>query len=124
MKKILIVDDERDIESLYRQYFRKSINEQKLSLQFAFSGSEALEMIGNQCDPELIMLTDINMPGMTGLELLQKVKEKCPKAMVYVVSAYDTAAYHTSAKEFGAEEFITKPIDFLMLKEKLVNINL
>ncbi len=124
MKKILIVDDERDIESLYRQYFRKAINEQKLSLQFAFSGSEALEMIGNQCDPELIMLTDINMPGMTGLELLQKVKEKCPKAMVYVVSAYDTAAYHTSAKEFGAEEFITKPIDFLMLKEKLVNINL
>ena len=124
MKKILVVDDERDIELLYRQHFRKAINEQKLSFKFAFSGAEALDMMGSQCDPELIMLTDINMPGMSGLELLQKVKEQCPQAMVYVISAYDTADYHITAKQLGAEEFIPKPIDFLLLKDKLVNTNI
>lgn len=124
MKKILVVDDERDVELLYRQHFRKAINEQKVSFQFAFSGMEALTLMGNQCDPNLVMLTDINMPGMTGLELLQKVKSRCPETVVYIISAYDLVEYHNTARQLGAANFFAKPVDFSILKDLLVNTNL
>lgn len=124
MKKILVVDDERDLELIYRQHFKKAIGAGELNFQFAFSGDEAMAMLGQTGDSDFVMLTDINMPGMSGLELLQKVKLQYPDAMVYVVSAYDMEEYQLSARQLGAAEFIPKPIDFIELKNKLAKKNI
>ncbi len=89
MTKILIVDDERDIETLFRQKFRKEVRSGDLELAFAFSGDEALRILSEDEPPELVyVFSDINMPGMTGLELLEKVKDKFPTINVSMISAY------------------------------------
>lgn len=124
MKTVIIVDDEKDVELIFRQQFRKDIKEERINLQFAFSGDEALELVNNRHQLDFVMFTDINMPGMTGLELLRKVKLIWPEAKVYVVSAYDLEEYHTSARELGAEDFLPKPFDFTIIKGKLENQNL
>jgi CheY-like chemotaxis protein len=121
MKRILVVDDEKDVELLFRQHFRKAINENRLVFQFAFSGRQALDLIGDRCDPELMMFTDINMPGMDGIELLRQVKTQCPQTKVFMISAYDRSDYRIQAEKFGAEEFIPKPVDFTLLKQKIEN---
>ena len=124
MKRILVVDDEKDVEVLFRQQFRKAIKSEEISFLFAFSGLEALSMIGELNGADLVMFTDINMPGMTGLELLEKVKHNYPELKVYIISAYDLKEYHDSAKQLGAVEFIPKPIDFAIIKDKISNIDL
>lgn len=124
MKKILVVDDEKDVELLYRQQFRKAIKSEEISFTFAFSGTEALLKMGELNDADLVMFTDINMPGMTGLELLEKTKQKYPDMKVFIVSAYDLKEYHDSAKKLGAVEFIPKPIDFTLIKNKISSSDL
>ena len=121
--KILIVDDEQDVETLFRQKFRKEIRRGGLQLVFAFSGKEALEMLG-QSDPPTVMyvFSDINMPGMSGIELLEKVKDRYPKMTVSMISAYGDTENYQKAIDSGAKEFFTKPIDFNSLKEEILQL--
>lgn len=118
--KILIVDDERDVELLFRQRFRKEIRSGEMNLIFAFSGEEALTVLatGDPTDVVLV-LSDINMPGMTGLELLQRVKSKPPPLPVCIMTAYDQEDYRRQAEAAGCDEYITKPIDFNELRDKI-----
>ena len=118
--KILIVDDERDVETLFRQKFRKEIRSKKLELNFAFSGQEALEMLEHQEPPKVVyVFSDINMPGMTGLELLEKIKQKFPSINVSMISAYGDKENYNKAMNNGAKEFFTKPIDFESLRKEI-----
>lgn len=121
--KILIVDDERDVEMLFRQKFRKEVKSSELELLFAFSGKEALELLEMENPPKVIyVFSDINMPGMTGLELLAEVKKRFPDIKVSMISAYGDSENYKKAKESGAQEFFTKPIDFDSLKKEIKQI--
>lgn len=118
--KILIVDDERDVETLFRQKFRKEIRSKKLELNFAFSGQEALDLLEHQEPPKVVyVFSDINMPGMTGLELLEKIKQKFPNINVSMISAYGDSDNYNKAMNCGAKEFFTKPIDFESLRKEI-----
>jgi len=118
--KILFVDDEEDVKDLYTQRFRKEIKEGLLQPMFAFSGSQALELM-EQLNPMdvVLMLSDINMPDMSGFELYEKVKEKFPYLNVWMVSAYGDQTNMEKAFQMGVDEFFTKPIDFNLMREKL-----
>ena len=119
--KILVVDDEQDVKVLFEQRFRKEIKDKRVEFAFAFSGEEALQLL-NQWDHEaMLILSDINMPGMSGLQLLENVKKKYmkPPPIVMMITAYGDAENNRIARELGADDFLTKPVDFTMLKEKL-----
>lgn len=122
--KVLIVDDELDVKDLFLQQFRKEIKSGLITTIFAHSGAEALEILGNK-DPMdfILIMSDINMPGMTGFELLKKVKEIFPHLKVFMVSAYGDAANMEKAKSIGADGFIPKPVDFENLKLRLFSGN-
>jgi len=118
--KILVVDDEHDVEMLFRQKFRKEIRKGLLELDFAFSGDEALNILKSNDPPEVMYIfSDINMPGMSGIELLKNVKREFPKIKVSMISAYGDDANYKKAMESGAKKFFTKPIDFNSLKEEI-----
>lgn len=118
--RILVVDDERDVELLFRQKFRKELRNNSLELVFAFSGQEALDILHKSNPPKVMYIfSDINMPGMTGLELLDEVKEKFPEIKISMISAYGDKDNYEKAIGSGAKEFFTKPIDFVSLKEEI-----
>ncbi|MDZ4713943.1 MAG: response regulator [Cytophagales bacterium] len=119
--KILVVDDEMDVKTLFEQRFRKEIKEGRVVFAFAFSGEEALEYLDKMEHEAMLILSDINMPGMSGLQLLENVKKKYrkPPPVVMMITAYGDAENHRIAKELGADDFLTKPVDFTALKEKL-----
>jgi CheY-like chemotaxis protein len=108
--KILVVDDEKDIQPLFEQRFRKEIRNGEIAFVFAYSGEEAV-----------LILSDINMPGMSGLELLSQIKQKHhePPPVVIMITAYGDSENYRRAMELGADGFITKPVDFNLLKEKI-----
>jgi DNA-binding NtrC family response regulator len=115
--KILFVDDERDVEDLFRQKFRKEIRSGQVELAFAFSGQEALDILGAENPPKFVyVFSDINMPGMSGLELLEEIKRKFPLIQVSMISAYGDDENYDKAMKSGAKEFFTKPVDFERLK--------
>jgi len=117
---ILIVDDEPDVPELFRQRFRREARQGTYVLHFAASGEEALGQLAGDIEPELIViLSDINMPGMDGLELLRQVKAQFPELPVMMVTAYGDDERRRRASEYGAFEFVSKPVDFDMLKEQL-----
>lgn len=117
---ILVVDDEPDVESMFRQHFRRDLRSGRFVMEFALSAPAALARIEAIADPSLILiLSDINMPGMTGLEMLPKVKELRPDVPVIMITAYGDAETRRKAIEGGAEGLLTKPIDFLLLKEEI-----
>ena len=121
--KFLVVDDEKDVEMLFKQKFRRELRKGILDLEFAFSGQEALEVLKSKQPPDVMYIfSDINMPGMTGLELLNTVKEQYPDIEVSMISAYGDKENYDKAKESGAKEFFTKPIDFDTLKEEIHQI--
>lgn len=121
--KFLVVDDEKDVEILFRQKFRKEIRKELIELEFAFSGKEALEIINSTNPPEVVYIfSDINMPGMTGFELLEQVKKEHPDIKVSMISAYGDAENYNRAINSGAKEFFTKPIDFDSLKEEVFQL--
>ena len=122
--KILVVDDERDIQMLFEQRFRKEIKNGEISFIFAFSGEEALAYMNTHVQEAVLILSDINMPGMSGLELLGQIKQKYhkPPPVVMMITAYGDAENFNTAKELGADDFLTKPVDFTALKEKLKTI--
>lgn len=105
---------------LFRQKFRKEVKYNDLELMFAFSGQEALEVIERENPPAVVyVFSDINMPGMTGLELLKVVKKRFPEIKVSMISAYGDAENYNRAKASGAQQFFTKPIDFNSLKKEI-----
>lgn len=117
---ILVVDDEPDVADLFRQRFRREAREGKYVLHFAASGEEALDRLGGSIQPELIViLSDINMPGMDGLQLLSEVKQRWPRLPVMMVTAYGDDERRRRASAEGAMEFVTKPVDFDQLKAQL-----
>jgi two-component system, chemotaxis family, chemotaxis protein CheY len=123
--KILVVDDERDIQTLFEQRFRKEIRDKTLTFVFAFSGEDALKYLNDHEHEAVLILSDINMPGMSGLELLAHIKQKYmkPPPVVMMITAYGDAENFNTAKELGADDFLTKPVDFNLLKEKLQTIS-
>ena len=121
--KILVVDDEKDVETLFRQRFRKEIRQNEVQFVFAESGEKALDYLDEHDYEADSILSDINMPGMSGLQLLQKIKQKKPSPTVMMISAYGDDENHKEAMKLGADDFFTKPLDFNLLKEKLKSIN-
>jgi len=122
---ILIVDDETDVESLFAQRFRREIRAGQLTFAFAHSGEEALHYLDEHlAEAEAILiLSDINMPGMSGLELLRRIKTNYPKPppVVMMITAYGDDATHDQAMQYGADDFLNKPLDFAVLKQKILN---
>ena len=119
--KILVVDDEHDVKILFEQRFRKEIRENIVNFVFAYSGEEALSYLSLHKHEAVLILSDINMPGMSGLDLLEHIKQKYhePPPVVMMITAYGDAENYNTAKRLGADDFLTKPVDFIALKEKL-----
>ena len=122
--KVLVVDDELDMKNLFEQKFRKEIKEHTIEFAFANSGEEALTYLNRYEHEAVLIFSDINMPGMTGLELLDIIKHKTelPPPVVMMITAYGDDENYNLAMKLGADGFLTKPIDFLQLKEKLNSI--
>ena len=117
---ILVVDDEPDIADLFRQHFRRESRQGTYVLHFAGSGEEALQLLAHGIEPQLIViLSDINMPGMDGLTLLHEIKRGRPDLPVMMVTAYGDEERRRHAAEAGALQFLTKPVDFDLLKAEL-----
>lgn len=125
MKKILVVDDERDIKVLFEQRFRREIRNGEMEFEFAYSGEEALGFLNSFNHEAVLILSDINMPGMSGLELLRQIKEKhnTPPPVVMMITAYGDEENHKKAMELGADDFLTKPVDFSTLKDTIKSID-
>ena len=122
--KILVVDDEKDIQTLFEQRFRKEIRGKLVEFIFAFSGEDALSYLNRHEHEVVLILSDINMPGMSGLVLLEKIKHlySVPPPIVMMITAYGDSENYTKAIQLGADDFLTKPVDFVLLKEKLKHI--
>ena len=117
---ILVVDDEPDVESMFRQQFRRDLRAGRFTMEFALSAPAALEQVKAIPDPSLILiLSDINMPGMNGLELLPKAKAARPDVPIIMITAYDDPETRRKAIEGGATGLLTKPIDFTLLRAEI-----
>lgn len=118
---VLVVDDEADMQMLFEQRFRKEIRDDIFHFAFANSGEQALEYLNKHNHEAVLILSDINMPGMSGLELLRRIKEKyeTPPPVVMMVTAYGDDENYNQAMKLGADDFLTKPVDFASLKDKL-----
>ena len=117
---ILVVDDEPDVEALFRQQFRRDLKSGRFMMEFATSAPAALVRMAEINDPSLILiLSDINMPGMSGLEMLPKVRAERPDVPVIMITAYGDAETHRKAIENGAVGLLTKPIDFTLLRAEI-----
>ena len=123
--KVLVVDDEKDVQPLFEQRFRKEVRNHEVELEFAFSGEEALEYLKERASEVVLILSDINMPGMSGIDLLSRIREEydTPPPIVMMITAYGDEETHRQAIEKGADDFLTKPLDFTMLKEKLKSLD-
>ena len=119
--KILVVVDEKDMQTLFEQRFRREIKQHEMDFAFAYSGEEALTYLNNHDHEAVLILSDINMPGMSGLELLRHIKEKHhePPPVVMMITAYGDADNYNTAMKLGADDFLTKPLEFSLLKDKL-----
>jgi two-component system chemotaxis response regulator CheY len=120
--KILVVDDEEDVQPLFLQRFRKEIKNHEIEFDFAQSGEEALDYLKEKHSEVVLILSDINMPGMSGIELLDHIRHDYnmpPPPVVMMITAYGDEENHKQAMDKGANDFLTKPLDFNLLKEKL-----
>ncbi|MEM6328309.1 MAG: response regulator [Bacteroidota bacterium] len=122
--RALVVDDESDVQFLFRQRFRREIRKGEVELRFATSGDEALDILraGAAADV-VVVLSDVNMPGMNGIELLGTIKQEFPDLEVYMVTAYDDGELRARALAKGARGYLTKPIDFGTLKEEVFGLD-
>ncbi len=119
--QLLVVDDESDVRTLFQQRFRKELRTQKLSFAFASSGIEALDYLHSHANESITVLSDINMPGMSGLELLQQIRKefKTGQPSVFMITAYGDSEKYNQAMSLGARDLLTKPLDFNLLRQKL-----
>ncbi len=122
--KILVVDDEQDIKTLFEQRFRREIREGTFIFSFCYSGEEALAFYREHPSEAVLILSDINMPGMSGLELLGRIREKDPASppFIMMITAYGDSEKHAEAMRLGANDFLNKPLDFSALKQKLTKL--
>ncbi|MCU0324670.1 MAG: response regulator [Spirosomaceae bacterium] len=122
--KILVVDDELDIQDLFQQRFRREIRNGEMSFSFATSGEEAIDYLNAHESEAVLILSDINMPGMSGIELLKHIKAKypTPPPLVMMITAYGDEDTKQKALSLGANDFLNKPLDFSELKERLKHI--
>jgi CheY-like chemotaxis protein len=122
--RILVVDDEQDIMSLFQQRFRREIREGLFEFSFKYSGEEALEFLKEHDHEAILILSDINMPGMSGLELLRRIRVNAPSPppVIMMITAYGDKENYEQAMRLGADDFLNKPIDFNSLKEKLIQL--
>ncbi|MDR6944333.1 response regulator [Mucilaginibacter pocheonensis] len=122
--KILVVDDEADVQPLFMQRFRKEIKSGEITFNFALSGEEAMSYLEKNHSEVILILSDINMPGMSGLELLKNIRHtyEKPPPVVMMITAYGDDDNYRQSMELGANDFLTKPLDFNSLKEKLKHI--
>jgi CheY-like chemotaxis protein len=117
---ILVVDDEPDVEALFRQQFRRDLRAQRFNMEFAKSAADALERVaGTSEQSPILIFSDINMPGMTGLEMLPRVKALHPEIPVIMITAYGDPETRRKALERGACDLVTKPIDFNLLRSEI-----
>ena len=117
---IVVVDDEPDVEDMFRQQFRRDLRAGRFTMEFALSAPAALEQMKAIPDPSLILiLSDINMPGMTGLEMLPRVKAERPNVPVIMITAYGDDETRKRASELGAAGLLSKPIDFGLLRQEI-----
>ena len=117
---IVVVDDEPDVQEMFRQQFRRDLRSGRFVMEFALSAPAALEKVKSIPDPTLILiLSDINMPGMTGLEMLPKVKAERPNVPVIMITAYGDESTRRKATELGAAGLLPKPIDFSLLRQEI-----
>ena len=118
--KLLVVDDESDVQFLFQQRFRKEIKSGEMQIKYALNGTSALELIESmENKTDYLILTDINMPEMNGIELLKKIKARYPELKVFMITAYGDEQNFKMAKNLGADDYFTKPLQFDLLKEKL-----
>ncbi|HRP17887.1 MAG: response regulator [Chitinophagaceae bacterium] len=122
--KVLVVDDEHDVRLLFEQKFRREIKSGEMDFSFAYSGQEALDYLRNAAQGAVLILSDINMPGMSGLELLKRIKadSPVPPPLVMMITAYGDQQNRETAMQLGADDFLTKPVDFNELKTKLKSV--
>ncbi|HET7001311.1 MAG TPA: response regulator, partial [Puia sp.] len=122
---ILVVDDEVDVRALFEQRFRKEIRDKEMVFAFAHSGQEALNYLNGINRESILILSDINMPGMNGLELLKHIKDEFekPPPVVVMISAFGDEENYRNAMSLGADDFLTKPLNFGHLREKLVQLS-
>jgi two-component system, chemotaxis family, chemotaxis protein CheY len=122
--KILVVDDEQDVKALFLQRFRREIKDGLFDFSFSYSGEEALVFLKGREHEAILILSDINMPGMSGLELLRQIRltAPTPPPIVMMITAYGDKDNHDQAMDLGANDFLNKPIDFNALKEKLAHL--
>ena len=123
--KILVVDDEQDVKTLFQQRFRREIKSGDMTFVFAFSGEEAIKYLTENKQEAVLILSDIIMPGMSGLDLLEHIKQKfqAPPPVVMMITAYGDEENFNTAKRLGADDFLTKPLDFNLLKDKLKTLS-
>jgi two-component system, response regulator, stage 0 sporulation protein F len=117
--KVLVVDDEPDVRALFEQRFRREVRAGVLDLYFALSAEEALELLHQRAAEIVLILSDVNMPGMNGLELLKALKQRYPDVRVFMITAYADEANHQRAVEYGCDDYLVKPIDFALLKQRI-----
>jgi CheY-like chemotaxis protein len=121
--KLVVVDDEKDVQILFRQKFRKELKAGNVEMHFAFSAHEALQYVEGLENPEAyLVLSDINMPGMNGLDLLKELKQRFPGLKVFMITAYGDEQNYASAMQYGADDYFAKPIAFEQLKDRLAHV--
>lgn len=122
--KLLVVDDESDVQFLFQQKFRKEIKSGEIQINYAFNGSSALKLLESiENRTGFLILTDINMPEMSGIELLKEIKSRYPELKVVMITAYGDEQNFDIAKKLGADDYFTKPLEFGLLKAKLDYLN-
>ena len=121
--KVMVVDDEQDVQILFEQKFRRERRKGAVEFVFAFTAQDAIErLVAEGAEYYALILSDINMPGTSGLELLQDIREKFPDVKVYMITAYDDDENYQKAMSYGASDYLTKPIDFQELKKRIFDL--